>query len=366
LTPRLARLPLLAAGMLALLYGAAVGLVRLGWAIPLPHTDWLGIHGPLMVCGFLGTVIGLERAVALRRAWAYCAPASTALGVLAFLFVPGSAVGGWLVAAASAVLVAIYVAASVQQPSLFTATMGLGAVLWLAGNVLWLSGWPVFDVVWLWLGFPLLTIAGERLELTRFLKPSRWGRAGFVATLVLLVASAVLASAAPRGVPAFGFALLLLAGWLVRYDVARRTVRQRGLARFVAVCLLAGYAWLAFAGGIVLFHPGELSGPAYDAALHALFLGFVFSMIFGHAPIIFPAVLGVSMAFRPRFYAHLALLHASVALRVAGGLDSAWSDGSWGRARPWGGLLNLIALVVFLANTASSTRTEDRRSGRGG
>jgi hypothetical protein len=234
--------------------------------------------------------------------------------------------------------------------------MGLGAALWLAGNVLWLSGWPVFRVVWLWTGFPLLTIAGERLELTRFLEPTRAGRASFSSILAILVGSTAAASAAPSsgGARVLGLALLLLAGWLARYDVARRTVLREGLTRFVAACLLSGYAWLGLAGAITLFHAGELSGPAYDAALHAFFLGFVFSMIFGHAPIIFPAVLGVAMAFRPGFYAHLLLLHASLALRVAGDLESAWLDGGWGRARPWGGLLNAGALLLFLFNTARS------------
>ncbi len=341
--------------MLALVYGAAIGLVRLGWAVPLPHMDQLGVHGPLMLCGFLGTVIGLERAVALGRPWAYAVPASTALGVLAILVAPASAAGGWLVAAASAALVAVYAAAWVGQPSLFVLTMGLGAALWLGGNLLWSSGWPVSRVVWLWAGFPLLTIAGERLELTRFLKPTRFGLTSFVAILAALVASIAWQGVSPsRGVGSLGLALLALAAWLARYDVARRTVKQRGLARFVAVCLLAGYAWLGFAGAVMLLQAGELAGPAYDAALHALFLGFVFSMIFGHAPIIFPAVLGVTMAFRPRFYAHLLLLHASLALRMAGDLDSAWFDGSWGGGRAWGGLLNVLALLLFLFNTARS------------
>jgi len=35
----------------------------------------------------------------------------------------------------------------------------------------------------------------------------------------------------------------------------------------------------------------------YDAFLHAVLLGFVFAMIFGHAPIIFPAVLGIRIPF---------------------------------------------------------------------
>jgi hypothetical protein len=80
--------------------------------------------------------------------------------------------------------------------------------------------------------------------------------------------------------------------------------------------------------------------------LHAIFLGLVFSMIFGHGPIIFPAVLGVRVAYRPAFYAHLVLLHASLLLRVAGDL------GPWQVARAWGGLLNGVAIVTFLANMA--------------
>jgi len=79
--------------------------------------------------------------------------------------------------------------------------------------------------------------------------------------------------------------------------------------------------------------------------LHAFFLGFVFAMIFGHAPIIFPAVLRRPMPWRPAFYGHLLLLHLSLVLRVAGDL-AAWPAG-----RRWGGLLNVAALLVFLVNT---------------
>jgi hypothetical protein len=112
--------------------------------------------------------------------------------------------------------------------------------------------------------------------------------------------------------------------WLLRYDIARRTIRQSGLARFTAACLLSGYAWLGVGGALALAHSGEFSGPVYDAALHSVLAGFVFAMIFGHAPIIFPAVLGGRAVFHRRFYAHLFLLQASVALRVAGDLSSAW------------------------------------------
>lgn len=55
-----------------------VGLWRLGWAFPLPASlaaQGAAFHGPLMVSAFFGTVIALERAVALATGWAYLGPA---------------------------------------------------------------------------------------------------------------------------------------------------------------------------------------------------------------------------------------------------------------------------------------------------
>ena len=74
---------------------------------------------------------------------------------------------------------------------------------------------------------------------------------------------------------------------------------------------LAGVLWTGYAA------LGD--GPAYDASLHAVFLGFVMSMVFAHAPLIVPAVPRVPLPFRRGFYIHLALLHASLALRLVGG-----------------------------------------------
>jgi len=70
-------------------------------------------------------------------------------------------------------------------------------------------------------------------------------------------------------------------------------------------------------------------------------------MIFGHALIVFPAILGRAMPFRSAFYAHLALLHASVIVRLIG--DLAENLGRW---RPWGGALNAVAIGVFAVNSA--------------
>jgi hypothetical protein len=228
--------------------------------------------------------------------------------------------------------------------------MATGALCWLMGQTLWLAGWPIHRVVFWWIGFLVLTIAGERLEMTRLLPLGATPRAAFVAAAVTFVAGLAWISVAPdAGVRLAGASLIGLAVWLGVFDIARRTIRQSGLTRFIAVALLSGYAWLGAAGALALGSGATSAGAQYDALLHAIFLGFVFSMIFGHAPIIFPAVLGVRVAYRPAFYAHLVLLHASLVLRVAGDLVP------WPEARAWGGLLNGVAIVAFLANTAYGT-----------
>ena len=49
--------------------------------------------------------------------------------------------------------------------------MGAGALAWFVGNVLWSAGVPIHRTV-SWFGaFLLLTIVGERLELSRLARP---------------------------------------------------------------------------------------------------------------------------------------------------------------------------------------------------
>ncbi|MBI4628500.1 MAG: hypothetical protein HY729_07315, partial [Candidatus Rokubacteria bacterium] len=247
----------------------------------------------------------------------------------------------------SAGLVCVFAAILRRQPALFTVVMALGAVVWLAGQILWLAGRPLHHIAFWWAGFLVLTIAGERLELSRLVRVSAASRAGFVAAVAVVLLGLLLTAVIfEAGVRVAGAGLCGLTFWLVRQDVARRTVRQPGLTRYIALCLLSGYVWLGVSGLLAVLVGGVAAGPHYDAMVHALFLGFVFSMIFGHAPIIFPAVLGVPIAFRRAFYAHLVLLHLTLALRIAGDLAS------WLPGRQWGGLLNVLALLLFFANTA--------------
>lgn len=346
------RAPLMLLAAFALLAGLWAGLLRLGWQLPPLVLRLPAQHGPLMVSGFLGTLISLERAVALsqnqngRRIY-YLAPLLAGLGAVTLFFDLPTAVPRGLSTLGALGLVLIFVVIYRLQPTTDHLVMGIGALLWLLGNGMWLAGQPVYQVVPWWAGFLVLTIAGERLELARVLLHKKSTRQAFVGVTAVFLAGLLLSLFTfDAGVRLAGLGLVALGLWLLRFDIARRTIRQKGLTRYIAACLLPGYVWLIFSGLLWLIYGGQyVAGPIYDALLHTIFLGFVFSMIFGHAPIIVPAVLGVQVPYTPLFYVHLALLHLSLVMRVAGDLLL------WLPLRRWGGLLNEVAVLLFLLVT---------------
>jgi hypothetical protein len=354
--------PLMATAVVSLLVGLWAGLLHLGLALPTGRNGLAEAHGPLMALGFLGTFIALERAVALGSAWAYSAPAAAGIGgVAVVLGVPGS-LGPVLLTAGGLVLVGIFVAVHQIQASLHNAVLASGAVSWVVAGVLWLAGWDIPRFVpWL-VAFLVLTIAGERLELSRLVGATGTARRLFVAATGLFAVGLVV-SLGPEtaGVRITGAGLLALAAWLFRYDVARRTIRARGLTRYMAAALLTGYGWLAVAGGLWVTVGSMIDGPAYDAMLHAVFLGFVVSMIFAHAPVIVPAVLGRPLPYGPVLYVPLALLHASLLLRLLGGDLTGNVVG-----RQWGGSLNEVALLLFLVLVAAALVRARRTRGSTG
>jgi hypothetical protein len=342
------RVPFLLLGFVALFAGAGAGLARLGFVMPGPIVGAAAMHGPLMICGFFGVVIALERAVAIGRAWAYAAPLLAGLGSAAVLqgAIP---LGSWLYLGGSIVLLLASLDVWRRQRALFTFTIGLATACWCAGVAAWALGVPVHAVASWWLDFLILTIAGERLELSRFMPPLPRAQRQFMVLLAVLAAATLASMQWSRALHVYGAGLVGLAAWLLRNDIARRTVRQRGLTRFIAVCLLSGYAWLAVGGAVIAATGALIPGSAaYDGALHALLLGFVFAMVFGHAPIIFPAVLRVAVPYHASFYASLVVLHASLLLRLAG--DAA---GQRDVLRT-GGLVAALALALFVIVTVTA------------
>ncbi|TRW43668.1 hypothetical protein FJ693_16830 [Georgenia yuyongxinii] len=341
---------------------AALGLLGLPQILgPALSLDRLpDVHGPLMVLGFVGTVISLERAVALGRPWAFAAPAASGLGGLALISAAPLAVGRGLLVLAAVLLLLVYRQLFARQPATAVTIQVLGAAMALGAAVLWAGAVPVpFLTPWL-AGFLVLTIFGERLELARMEMLSPAASRAALAIALALVGAAVVALLAPTvGFTLVGLALLAAAGWLAAKDVARRTVNARRLPRFIAVCLLVGYAWLAVGGAIWTLGGAVTEGRGYDAVLHAVMLGFVISMIMAHAPVIFPAVLRRPLPYHPVMYGPAALMHASLVLRLAVG-DA--RDVEW--AVQAGGVGNIVALLAFVAVSAWAVLAAPRTPAR--
>lgn len=339
-----------------LLLGLDAALLLLGAPAPLKADRLPDVHGMLLVFGFVGTLVSLERAVALGRRSGFVAPGLLATGGLLLVSPAPLALGQGALLVGAAVLVGVYVPLWRRQRDDAVLVQALGAVLGAGALLLWRGGAPVPTLVpWL-AAFVVLTIAGERLELARIAMGPSAG------TRLLQLASALIGAVVTSllwpsvGQPLLGVTVLTLVAWLARHDVATKTIRSRGLTRFMAASMLAGYAWLAVAGGVWALAGPTLDGPAYDAVIHAVFLGFTMSMIMAHAPVILPAVLRRPLPYHPVLLVPAALLQLSLVIRL-------W----WGDARgvdpalQVGGVLNVAALLGFFALAAwSAARSASR------
>lgn len=302
---------LLVTAIINLLAGMFSGLGRLGWEVPLPEA--YAHHGAIMVGGFLGTLIALEKVIPLKQPWFYMGPLLSASSVVVFLY------GDFQVAVAMQLLagvifVMVYEAYLRKQRNLPLWLAGAGAFSWViaSGLLYWERFYPM---VFPWyIAFLLFTIVSERLELTRFLPVTAKDRR----VLLLFLALYGVGLVAPFhlwGKYVSGFALVGVSVWLLRFDVIRLTLRKEGLVRFTAVALLCGYVTLMIEGFFLLFLGDRVY--AYDMVLHNFFLGFVFCMIFAHGPIILPGVLGLSVKpYSPFFYVPLFLLLGSLLVRL--------------------------------------------------
>lgn len=319
--PRWAIALVAAMAMLNLLGGVGGGLVRLG-SLPAQGFGPTGInavaaHGAVMMAGFFGALIALERAVALRRGlWV---PVLAALGGWLAWGVGQWTAAGVLWVASAAGLVWLYAwAGSNRAMSLPLAVEASGALALLVANAAFAMG--QMDAARIgWSAFLVLTIAGERRELTRLVKLPGWASKAFLLVWAGAVAAVLLALWQPGVATALWWTTMaLLAAWLLRWDVATRQWRAKGWAGHTAICLVVGYVWLAT--GSVLGLMGQ------TVAWHALWLGFVMAMVFGHAPIMLPALAG----WRPEptrwALLPLAVLGVSLALRV-GASVTGWADG---------------------------------------
>lgn len=345
----------------ALIVGMAAGLARLGLLGETGAARLTEIHAPAMIFGFVGSLVVLERAVAIRRRWAFAAPLLLSLGALSLLAPVPVAIGRTAIVVGFVAILAIYRVIWKRQSSIATSVQVLGAACGLIAALLWLAGVPFASFVPVAEMFLVLTIVGERIELGRVGGLTHRGEVVGIALSLLVAAlslSTVLWPAA--GYVLLGISVLALVGWLLAVDVARATISARGAARYMAACLLCGYLWLAVAGAIWLVGGPPGASAAYDATTHAVLLGFVMSMIMAHASVILPAVLRIALPYRPEFYVAVGVLQLSVLVRLVG--DARGSD----TLVQAGGIGNVTAIVLFLVlavvSAARATRSPSRKS----
>jgi hypothetical protein len=349
------RIPVMAVVLLTLLAALWAGLYRIGWQVPALRPTLPMAHGPLMVSGILGTVIALERAVALREKWTYFGPILSALGAMVLIVDGSSKIGPIVITLSSLYFVIVSLVMVYRVPALYTATMALGSLAWFVGNTLWLAGWSISEIVYWWAGFLILTIVGERLELSRIFQRGRISQPLFMVALGITLAGLIVSIVNyTLGVRMVSLGFTALALWLFAFDIARRNIHRTKTTRFIAVNLLLGFGWLLVGGLLGLRYAGVIAGPTYDAMLHSLFMGFTLSMIFAHALIIVPALSGLPVPYHKLLYGPVVLLHVSLSIRIIGDLQL------WRPLRLWGGMLNVVAVLWFLFMLAVLTVLELR------
>ncbi len=343
---------------ISLLAGLDGALLLLGVWSPVMSTRLSKWHGPLMVLGFVGTVICLERAVALGHRLAYLVPAMSGFGVIVLLAplpFDSARAGLALLTLAQLGLLTIYVPLWRRSHDDAVVIQGAGAFCAAGAAALLTTGAHVSQIVG-WLAcYMILTICGERLELSRL----TMARNRALSALCLAVVAALLVSVVSPAIGwrVLGVVLIGLAVWLCRHDVARGGLRRGGQAAYIGTLLMIGYLWLATAGIVCTIQRPPTSRNGYDAVVHSLFLGFTMGMILGHAPIILPAVLQVRLEWTTWFWLPAFLLEASLLVRIGigDGLDRSAAVQASGTVN----VLSLLTLVAVIA-THIQPRTRAR------
>lgn len=326
--------------LLSLLLGIIAGWQRVNWDIPVANLA--GDHGALMTGSFIGTLICIERSITNKNYWWRILPLVNGASIVLFIFQQAQLAYVFLTLGSAGLLV-LMCSHLKTSFSLSQVVLILGAFAWLTGNLTLLNqhAYPV-AVKW-WMLFLLWTILGERLELSRML-PSSVIKTATLYLVICINITGILLPFHWFGNELLAISFILIPLWLYAFDMSRFAIRLKGQHRYSALLLMTGYGWLFTTGLWLLFWPD--AAYAYDASLHSFFLGFVFSMIFAHIPIIFPGVFKLNISlYHPVLFVPFILFQSSLVVRIAG--DAALKS----ELRKWGAMTNGIGILLFFVIT---------------
>lgn len=352
-------------GVACFLGAVLTGIWRLaatrGFPVPPVPTEWPP-HGHWMVGGFLAVLIMVERMATLPPGWLVWVPFVYALGAV-------TVHTGWAVSRGAVILGflgwtlhrvrAIRVYRAPEKPLIEVAALGLLtlAVMRPGG----LTGRP--DVALAGLGAIVGVIAVERLEL--LLRGRAFGPravwAGLLGWMALLAGSVLWG---PLPLPILGLATVLVMGGVLAHDAAvRAAVRVfRGatgsgpgslppLYGFLTKALLLAYAWMGLGGALLAGWGALPPATAKDMVYHAVGLGFIFTMILAHAPVILPAVLG-GAPIRRAPVGLFWLFQGTTVLRLVGDVAVAKAPALWAWTGWPTGLLHTVFLALYMVTLA--------------
>jgi hypothetical protein len=318
---------------IALLLSLFAGWERMG--ILLVHNIPAAEHGAMMIGCFLGGLIMLERAAALRVRWSYLGTLISGIGLFLFLF--GENTMGYIaliVAALAYILMLIYTS-RIQKTTEILWPL-LGALCLLTGNILLLVYQLYPLVIMWWMCFLLFTILGEKFSTIP-------GKGAILLKQVMIALSlgaifvGLLLPFHGSGGIFFGIGLIILSCWLLLYHINIKNILSKGYPGYFSLAMLFGFSWLLITGILMIVGTSH-----YDAQLHGFFIGFVFSLIFGHAPAMLPRVLSGITLYHPLLYGWLLILNLALMLRIFADLSGMYN------IYRYAGMLNGLVILTFL------------------
>lgn len=337
-------------GALCFLLAAATGIWRIaltrGFVLP-SIPEWWPPHGHLMVGGFLGGLIIFERMIALRIKWLAWVPYAYMLsamflhtGLPVVRVIHFAALAGWIAHR----WMAYRAFHKVEKPLVESvAYCTLSSALTYPGG---LMAGPVVALAAL--SFPVSVIVVERLEMSL-----NFRKAGAQITLWVLAGWSTLWGLSVwfdlLPLSWMGVATLLVCAGSVRYDMSLRTKGEAGpLHRFLKRALGAAYIWLFLAGVAMtgwIYLPGAVMK---DVLFHLLGLGFVFTMILAHAPLILPAAIGKLPPSNAPIVPFVAF-QILTAVRILADLNVARWPAAWMWTGWITGSLHMLSFILYAA-----------------
>lgn len=319
----MSKLKLVAIGVpVFLILGLITGLSRFG----LFGMDLSIHHGVLMLNGFAGGLITLERTLSKPIITNFISLILLVLGViLASLDIIW---GLWLVTGAITLLILAEVQASRTHHWAYHLLQLTGLLCWLTANAKYQFSNFYPAAVPFWQAFVLMMILATRLK--KIDRISDW-------TLMLVLLSYVISICLPFHSVASsltGVLLIILAVVILRLEL-RHSDDQR-------YRLMIVYGWLiATAIGMLLSDQILYS---YDFVLHSFFLGFLFNMIFLNASKAIVSKFGVKdIPLAEGLW--MSIMTAGLLIRIISG-DVLGVE----MARVVGGIISLLAIVGFLGS----------------